>query len=193
MTTFVCLALATACSSTLTSGSVPEPSGSSVPKSGAAHLVVLSDPGQVTYSVHPANCHTTGSGTQILQDPSCTPGGIDPKVTQSNLASTICKSGYTSTVRPPSSQTGKAKRAQYVAYGVPDGTTSELDHLVSLELGGNNDIANLWPEIGKLPNSKDKVENDLHRAVCSGKVKLADAQRAIATDWRTAEHQFALA
>lgn len=129
--TLVSLALATACSSTLTTGSAPEPSGSSVPASRPRHLVVLSDPGQVTYSVHPAKCHATGSGTQILQDRSCTPGGIDPKVTQSNLSSAICKSGYTSTVRSPVSQTSKAKRAQYVAYGVPDGTTSELDHQLS--------------------------------------------------------------
>jgi len=48
-------------------------------------------------------------------------------------------------------------------------------------------VANLWPEVGKLPNPKDKVENDLHKAVCSGKVTLAAAQQAIASDWMTAE------
>jgi len=128
----------------------------------------------------------------VLPDPSCTPGGIDPSVTQSNLSSTICRSGYTSTVRPPVSQTSTAKRAQYMAYGIPAGTRSELDHLVSLELGGNNDVANLWPEVGVIPNPKDSVENALHRAVCSGKAKLADAQNAIATDWTTAEHVLGL-
>jgi hypothetical protein len=75
---------------------------------------------------------------------------------------------------------------------VPAGTTSELDHLVSLELGGSNDEANLWPEIGKVPNPKDTVENDLHDAVCSGKVTLAAAQQAIASDWTTAEQRLGL-
>ncbi|WP_051450173.1 HNH endonuclease signature motif containing protein [Actinospica robiniae] len=77
----------------------------------------------------------------------------------------------------------------YKAYGIASGTVSELDHLVPLELGGANDVANLWPEIGKLPNPKDKVENDLREEVCSGKVSLAAAQKAIAADWMTAEAQ----
>jgi hypothetical protein len=161
------------------------------PKHG--HILVLSDPGQVTYSTHPSGCHTRGNGpTTVKQDPSCTPGGIDPKVTSSNLDSTICRSGYTATVRPPSSQTAKAKRELYLAYGIPTGTTSELDHLISLELGGDNDVANLWPEVGKIPNPKDKIENDLHRAVCKGTVKLAAAQQAIADDWTTAEKKLGL-
>jgi hypothetical protein len=156
-------------------------------------MVILGDPGQVTYSLHPSGCHARGSTpTTALPDATCTPGGIDPQVTQSNLSSTICRSGYTSTVRPPVSQTSKAKRAQYAAYGIPAGTKSELDHLVSLELGGDNDIGNLWPEVGPLPNPKDSVENRLHTAVCSGKVTLAAAQQAIATDWITAEHVLGL-
>jgi hypothetical protein len=30
---------------------------------------------------------------------------------------------------------------------------------------------------------KDKVENFLHRQVCSGRMSLTEAQRQIATDW----------
>jgi hypothetical protein len=117
----------------------------------------------------------------------CTPGATDPAVTQANIQSTICHAGYTATVRPPDSQTETLKRAMYKSYGIRTGTTSELDHLVSLELGGSNDAANLWPEVGSLPNPKDTVENDLHRAVCSGKVTLAAAQQAIASNWQSAE------
>jgi hypothetical protein len=120
-------------------------------------------------------------------DPACTPGSFDPAVTQANLTTTICMSGYTSEVRPPSSATDKAKKALYTAYGFPNSKSGELDHLVSLELGGSNDVANLWPEIGKIPNPKDSVENVLHKAVCSGKVTLAAAQNAIADNWQTAE------
>src|SRR6266508_1150033 len=66
----------------------------------------------------------------------------------------------------------------------------ELDHLVSLVLGGSNDAGNLWPERNDHPagaiNSKDLVENALNKAVCSHTVTLAAAQAAIATDWTTA-------
>ena len=58
----------------------------------------------------------------------------------------------------------------------------EYDHLVSLELGGaDNDARNLWPEPGASPNPKDAIENALHRMVCDGQVRLAEAQRIIAT------------
>jgi hypothetical protein len=64
----------------------------------------------------------------------------------------------------------------------------EVDHLIPLELGGDNAIGNLWPESAQpVPgfHEKDRVENYLHRQVCSGAMSLADAQRQIATDWIT--------
>ncbi|MFI9648393.1 hypothetical protein ACIHAA_19105 [Streptomyces sp. NPDC052040] len=39
---------------------------------------------------------------------------------------------------------------------------------------------------GGINNKTDPVETKLHTAVCSGKVTLAAAQEAIATDWTTA-------
>ena len=154
-------------------------------------LTAISDEGQVTYSIHLTRCHA-GDGGQ-LPDPHCTPGSVDPAVTQATIGSTICRPGYTAKVRPPSSETAKAKYdIAYPAYGIPSRDISELDHLVSLELGGSNDITNLWPEVGSLPNPKDKVENALHRAVCDGKVSLRAAQRAIAADWMTAEAKLGL-
>jgi len=152
----------------------------------SGRLTAISDEGQVTYSAHLTHCHAGDRGQ--LPDPHCTPGSVDPAITQADIGSTICRSGYTAKVRPPSSQTTKAKYdVAYPAYSIPNGDTSELDHLVSLELGGSNDITNLWPEVGSLPNPKDAVENALHRAVCDGKVSLRAAQRAIAADWMTAE------
>jgi hypothetical protein len=144
------------------------------------------DPRTVTYSVRITTCHAGDGGK--LPDHRCTPGSIDPAVNQNDIRSTICKSGWTATVRPPESQTEHAKyRVAYPAYHIRSGTVSELDHLVPLELGGSNDITNLWPEAGKIPNPKDSVENALKRAVCSGKVSLAAAQNAIAANWTTAE------
>jgi hypothetical protein len=119
----------------------------------------------------------------MLPDPSCTPGAIDPAVTQANIGSTICRSGYTTTVRPPESQTEAFKwHVAEPAYGQHD-VSGELDHLVSLELGGANDARNLWVEAGPIPNPKDPVENALHRAVCDGRITLRAAQHEIASNW----------
>ena len=162
-------------------------SSTSSPQQGpGGGLKKVHDPGTVTYSLTLTSCQFRDGGQ--LPDPACTPGAIDPAVTQQNIGSTICRSGYTRTVRPPESETEHAKfDVAYPAYGVRHSARSELDHLVPLELGGANDIANLWPEVGQQPNPKDTVESDLHRAVCDGRVSLAAAQQAIATDWITAE------
>lgn len=73
-------------------------------------------------------------------------------------------------------------------YGFTDSIHAhEEDHLISLELGGSpTDPKNLWPEPHASPNAKDKVEDELHTAVCDGRVSLQDAQHRIATDWTTA-------
>jgi hypothetical protein len=132
-------------------------------------------------------CHARAAeGGESLPDPACTPGGIDPAVTQADIATTICRSGYTATVRPPASDTGRWKIRTYVFYGSDTGTRGEYDHLVPLELGGSNTTSNLWIEPGSIPNPKDKVENHLHDQVCAGEISLAAAQRAIATNWTTA-------
>jgi hypothetical protein len=124
-----------------------------------------------------------------LPDASCTPGAIDTTVTQDNIQSTICVSGYTSTVRPSTSYTNKLKAQQIIDYGYTDTNMSnyEEDHLISLELGGSpTDTKNLWPEPYNIPNGarvKDRLENLLHKMVCNGTIPLATAQYEIATNW----------
>ena len=77
----------------------------------------------------------------------------------------------------------------YASYGIPypePSGTYELDHLVPLELGGDNSNRNLWPEAAApVPgfHQKDMLENYLHDAVCGGRMALADAQAGIASDW----------
>ena len=140
------------------------------------------------------NCHARGSGLNALPDPRCTPGALNPAVTQATLSSTICRSGWTATVRPPASITDREKRASMRAYGDGEDTSAfEYDHLVALELGGAvNDARNLWPEpdyarrAGFYLNPKDHLERALNRLVCSGAISLAQAQRLIATDWASA-------
>lgn len=162
------------------------PASASAAAPPAAGLARFDDPADVTYSITIAACHAGSGGN--LPDRRCTPGSIDTVVAQANIRSTICTSGYTTTIRPPESQTEHAKfDVSYPAYGLQGATASELDHLVPLELGGSNDITNLWPEIGPIPNPKDAVENALNSAVCGGQVTLAAAQSAVARDWETAE------
>ena len=132
-----------------------------------------------------------------LPDPACTPGAVDPAVTQDNLASTICKSGYTTTVRAPASDTDKTKALSLTQYGQTRASTTEYDHLISLQLGGTNAVSNLWPEPNRAgapgtTNPKDAIETRLNKAVCAHKVTLVAAQKAIATNWVTAAKDLGL-
>lgn len=83
--------------------------------------------------------------------------------------------------------TPKMKRAVCTAYGETaskcPGPGFEIDHLVSRELGGADDVKNLWPEPEPDAHVKDVVENRLHRDVCAGKISLKDAQETLRTDW----------
>jgi hypothetical protein len=113
---------------------------------------------------HAATCSTAHLP---LPDSSCTPGSYNSDVTQSTIHSTICVSGWTSTVRPPTSYTNPLKVQGIADYGYSDANLAdyEEDHLVPLELGGSpRDHGNLWPEPHygtKTAYTKDGVENSL--------------------------------
>jgi hypothetical protein len=126
-------------------------------------------------------CHARGP----LPDPACTPGSLNPAVTQATIHQTICVSGYTATIRPPVSESNRLKRLAATAYGVTDSLSNyEGDHLIALELGGApDDIANFWDEPHATSFAKDQLENHLRSDVCAGRAPLAEAQHAIATDW----------
>jgi hypothetical protein len=119
-------------------------------------------------------------------NPALTPGQALPGVT----AAQVCRAGWASAHRDvPEAE----RHAVFAAYGVPFAQRGgyELDHLISLELGGDNAEANLWPEPhdrSGFPGSqtKDGIENRLHDLVCAGRVELAAAQHAIATNWQAA-------
>jgi hypothetical protein len=115
----------------------------------------------------------------LLPDPGCTPG------TRLRLAkrAMVCVPGYTRRVR---NVTASSRAAVYAAYGMTrrfDGNDGELDHLVSLELGGSNARANLFPEAAPGSKRKDRLENALHAEVCAGRLTLHRAQRLIAGNW----------
>ncbi|MFL5959472.1 MAG: hypothetical protein ACJ75G_04275 [Gaiellaceae bacterium] len=122
--------------------------------------------------------HGNGANA-ILADPVRTPGVLNPDVTQANIRSTICRHGWTATIRPPTSYTNALKAKQMRQYG-ETGSLSDYqeDHLISLELGGNpTDPRNLWPEPYSRAAEVDQIENQLNAEVCSGRLTLAQAQQ----------------
>jgi hypothetical protein len=186
--------------------SIPGIPASVSPLASQPPLTSVHNPDKVTGSLAGKQCHLRGTPPNVLPDPNCTPGGYDPAITQSTIATTLCvpnPGGRGSTqyvlsqawkdARPPVNQTNKAKKEEAVAYGLPSATTGEGDHLVARQIGGNNDLSNLWLEPGPIPNPKDAVENRLHDWMCAAPTaaerfgRLRAAQQAIAFDWLTAE------
>ena len=132
--------------------------------------------------ITPAHC----VAHDALPDQHSTTGAVFPNVTSAR----VCKAGYASSVRNVSQA---VKDKVYTEYGIAKHSTGEyeVDHEIPLEIGGSNDIANLWPEPYTGPynaHEKDKVENYLHDQVCSGKMLLKDAQTEIAKNWKQFMH-----
>jgi hypothetical protein len=114
-----------------------------------------------------------------------TPGEAFAGVT----AAEVCTPGWASSHRNVASAQYREVYAEYaIPYPEPSGAY-ELDHLIPLELGGDNANANLWPEPA-VPtpgfHQKDLLEDALHTLVCEGTVSLAEAQHDFASDWYTA-------
>ena len=136
----------------------------------------------------------------VLPNSTITPGALNPNVTQANIKDNVCKANWTGTVRPTVSYTNKLKATQMAStyksliaiFGVP-ASNYEEDHLISLQLGGSpTDPKNLWPEpyAGNNARKKDVVETKLKNLICTGKITLADAQKAISTNWVTAYNKY---
>lgn len=141
---------------------------------------LLAAAGQVNLAERSATSSCIVRGA--LPDPYCTPGAVFPDAGLEQ----ICVKGYTASVRNVSVS---LKRKVYAEYGIdypqPTGTY-EADHLIPLELGGSNDIANLFPEAEEPRpgfREKDLVENYLNHEVCAGRADLHAAQIQISTDW----------
>jgi hypothetical protein len=118
-----------------------------------------------------------------MPDRRCSPGAYDPRLTRA----VICAPGFrTSTVRHVPESEKHAVESEYGLAPRPHGRTLEIDHIVPLELGGSNAIANLFPEPAAGAASyhvKDRLENSLHALVCRGAFRLRSAQRQIAANW----------
>ena len=116
-------------------------------------------------------------------DRRCSPGAYYTGLTKSVLCSSTFRTGSVRNV--PQAEKFAVER-EYGMTPRPYGRTMEIDHIVSLELGGSNDVANLYPEPGSGKadyHVKDKLENAVAALVCSGKMSLRAAQRGIASNW----------
>ncbi len=118
----------------------------------------------------------------IYPNPDLTPGEVYTNITKED----ICTSGYSSRVRDVPLLEKKQVYQEYnISYPQPQGAY-EVDHFISLELGGSNDIKNLWPEPSEPRpgfHEKDKTENYLHAQICNNQISLKDAQDKIRNDW----------
>jgi hypothetical protein len=165
---------------------VSTPSTSSTP---AATTTSTSSPGGVnvgTTVLLKQRTKMAGCKLGALPDRRCSPGAYMSGLTKAVICSSTFRTGPIRNV--PESE----KHMVEVEYGLAPkgyGATLEVDHIVSLELGGSNDIANLYPEKAVLPGHqpgfhvKDKLENAAHKAVCAGTITLSVAQHQIAANW----------
>jgi hypothetical protein len=129
---------------------------------------------------------TSGCKLGALSDRRCSPGAYSSKLTKTVICSPDFRTG------PIRNVPDSVKHQVEIEYGLEPkqyGSTLEIDHIVSLELGGSNDPANLYPEEATFPDHspgyhvKDLLENAVHKAVCAGKIGLRTAQRAISRNW----------
>lgn len=129
-----------------------------------------------------------------LPNPQLTPGAVDITLTTQRLCDP--KFSTKSVRNVPES----LKKKVYAEYGYSNHQSvcagvegCEIDHLISLEIGGQNDIHNLWPQpfVGTWnAHMKDQLENKLHALVCSNQIPLSEAQQAIATNWIQAYQKY---
>jgi hypothetical protein len=123
----------------------------------------------------------------IRPDPTLTPGAV-----LTTDVATICQAGYSKTVRHTA---GTLKAKIYRAYRLEKTSSHfEVDHLISLELGGADVAENLWPQSYDTPqwnaHTKDALENRLHALVCAGRMSIEQAQHEIAVDWIAAYEKY---
>ena len=139
-----------------------------------AAIVVLSTSAGADSAAH---CHVRG----LLPDPVCTPGSVETADLD-----VICHQ----TTRERRDVDEVTKERVFAEYGLspkqPRGAY-EVDHLIPLCAGGSNDPSNLWPEAAPGFHEKDRLEDEVCREICAGKLTRSEAVPLIAADW-TAEY-----
>ena len=136
-----------------------------------------------------------------------TPGASDSDITQGNYREILCRGAdgvkhhTTDAKRPTSSCTTALKKKQLTEWAYTDKQVGhyEEDHLISLELGGDEaSPKTLWPE--PYTNKwgarvKDTLELELGRRIClpasnSEYLSLKQARAAVTGDWIASYKQY---
>jgi len=127
-----------------------------------------------------------------IPDPVLTPGE-----TRNVTLNMLCTTSTSLVRNVPSS----VSKQVYLAYGMKTKRSGycagdgycELDHDISLSLGGSNGAKNLFP----MPYSgacnahdKDKLEFKLYKLMCSKTITMKQAQKLISGDWRPAYKKY---
>jgi len=138
--------------------------------------------------------------TPLLPDAKLTPGGVMTNVTVEQL----CQKGYANVLHGGARNvSAKVHRQVFINYfgRVPDKPGLwEVDHLVIIEIGGDNSISNLWPQTYSTTTTwnartKDKLENRLAKLVRdelkarghdAATALLARLQAEVAANWTNA-------
>lgn len=140
-----------------------------------------------------AQAHYRTDGSYSLPDAKVTPGAVnrdlvaDPSgkthMVEGHEANLCAKDFRTGPYRHTSESVKKKACAEYGAKDCP-GPNWEVDHLISLEIGGADQIGNLWPQPILQARLKDHgTEDVLPKMICAGKISLRDAQQCISGDW----------
>jgi hypothetical protein len=129
----------------------------------------------------------------LVPDPDCTPGAFNPTLTVAVLNDGRFR---TDCVRDKATSAEKKKDLRFYHQNKPtinkaQKQVCELDHFISLELGGADTLDNIWPQCGpsrvvlknRFFKQKDTVENFLAWLVKNDRMDLADAQKGIVADW----------
>jgi hypothetical protein len=148
-------------------------------------LTIPVDPGAPVL-LKPVTLHS-GCRLGVLPDRRCSPGAYATNLTKA----VICSPNFhTGDVRSVTDATKHHIEQEYGLAPKSYGSSLEIDHIVSLELGGSNDPANLYPEELTYPKHqpgfriKDKLETKAAKAVYAGTLTLSYVQHRIAFNWK---------
>lgn len=129
-----------------------------------------------------------------LPNPALTPGAVRP-LSKDQICQTVWHLDHRAVTTDMKKQVAAAYSVPWAALG-----KFEVDHLVPRNLGGKDDVRNLWVmccivkgRIVGVAHQKDVLENRLNRLVCSGHLSLAQARTEIVADWPAAYRRYVVA
>ena len=113
----------------------------------------------------------------LRPDPRLTPGVVRQDLTKTEICAT--KWG-----RDHRAVTDSMRQEVMRRYGLPWSKHHlyEIDHLIPRDLGGADDVRNLWPQLlWDAKHVKDPLEVRLNNQVCAGELSLKTAQEQMRT------------